>query len=194
MLDATRSKFAARLHRLMPKRIVRRFVRQQDGMAAVEFALVAVPFLALLFAIFQTALFLFADQTLEAAIANSARLLQTGQAQTKGFSQDDFKNSVCGRLKKMFDCASGLSVDVRTYPTFGAIATGVPIKDGKVDTTKLTYKTATPGQIVVVSVYYQWPRSSLLCWVLLSRSKQRRSSDGGEVGIPRRALPMKITS
>ena len=147
---------------------MRRFVRQQDGMAAVEFALVAVPFLALLFAIFQTALFLFADQTLEAAVADSARLIQTGQAQTKGFSQDDFKNAVCGRLNKMFDCASGFSVDVRTYPTFAAIVTGAPIKDGKLDTTKLAYNTATPGEIVVVSVYYQWALISPLLGVTLA--------------------------
>jgi len=36
--------------------IVRRFIRQQDGATAVEFAMVAAPFLAMMFAIIETAL------------------------------------------------------------------------------------------------------------------------------------------
>ena len=47
--------------------LVRRFVRQEDGVAAVEFALVAAPFLALIFAILETALVFFAGQALETA-------------------------------------------------------------------------------------------------------------------------------
>ena len=40
-------------------------VRQQDGAAAVEFALVAAPFLAMVFAIMETAIVFFAGQALE---------------------------------------------------------------------------------------------------------------------------------
>ncbi len=43
-----------------------------NGAAAVEFALVAVPFLALTFAMMETAFVFFAGQTLEAAAADSA--------------------------------------------------------------------------------------------------------------------------
>ena len=47
--------------------IVRRFIRQQDGATAVEFAMVAAPFLAMMFAIIETALVFFAGQALETA-------------------------------------------------------------------------------------------------------------------------------
>jgi Flp pilus assembly protein TadG len=57
-----------------------RFGRSQDGSAAVEFALVATPFFALLFAIIETALVFFADQALDTAVQSTARLLRTGQA------------------------------------------------------------------------------------------------------------------
>src|SRR4051812_32412430 len=72
-------------------RVVRRFLKKDDGAAAVEFALVATPFLALVFAIMETALVFFAGQTLETAAADSARLIMTGQAQTQGFDQGKFK-------------------------------------------------------------------------------------------------------
>ena len=51
-----------------PGRWLRRFARRQDGAAAVEFAFIAAPFLALLFAILETSLVFFAGQTLEAAL------------------------------------------------------------------------------------------------------------------------------
>jgi Flp pilus assembly protein TadG len=156
MLDATRSKLAAHMRRLMPRRVARRFVQQQDGAAAVEFALVATPFLALIFAILETALFLFANQTLEAAVADSGRLIMTGQAQTKGYSQADFTNAVCARLSGMFDC-NGITANVQTYSTYASISTAPPITKGKIDSTKITYDPGTPGNIVAVAVYYQWP-------------------------------------
>ena len=54
------------------------------GAAAVEFALVAPPFLALLFAILELALVFFASQALETVTQDSSRLIMTGQAQTAG--------------------------------------------------------------------------------------------------------------
>ncbi len=75
----------------------RRLVRQQDGAAAVEFALVAAPFLAMVFAIIETAIVFFAGQALETAAADSARLIMTGQAQNAGYDQAKFKEAVCAQ-------------------------------------------------------------------------------------------------
>ena len=74
MLERIRSQIAARLHRLTPTRVARRFTRHQKGAAAVEFALVAIPFLALTFAIIETALVFFAGQT----FWNPPRPMQAG--------------------------------------------------------------------------------------------------------------------
>ena len=157
MFDATRSKFTACMRRLMRGRLARRFVRQQDGAAAVEFALVAAPFLALTFAILETAMVFFAGQTLEAAAANAARLVMTGQAQTSGFSQADFKNAVCARIYGLFDCTNGVYVDVKSYSSFSSINTASPVTNGVLNTASMGYTPGNPGDIVVVSLYYQWP-------------------------------------
>ena len=93
MLERLRSKIVPYVLRLLPERAARRFVRQQDGAAAVEFALVALPFLALTFAIMETALVFFAGQTLEAAATEAGRLIMTGQAQNAGYTKDDFKTA-----------------------------------------------------------------------------------------------------
>ncbi len=68
-------------------RRVRRFARAEDGATAVEFALVATPFVALLIAILETALVFFAQQVLQTAATQSARLIMTGQAQTANMTR-----------------------------------------------------------------------------------------------------------
>ncbi len=78
-----------RLARAAFPRLVRHFLRRKDGAVAVEYAMVAAPFLALVFAILETSIVFFAGQTLETAAADSARLIMTGQAQKQGFSQAD---------------------------------------------------------------------------------------------------------
>jgi len=156
-----RSTLAHCARRLLPGRAVRCFVRRQDGAAAVEFGLVALPFLALIFAIMETALVFFANQTLEAAATESARLIMTGQAQDAGYTQSTFKDQVvCAYLKSgvsLFDCANGVVVDVKSYSSFSAINTAPPVNNGKLDTTNLAYTPGKAGDIVVVRLYYEWP-------------------------------------
>lgn len=157
MVDATRSKIAARMCRLLPARLARRFARQEDGAAAVEFALVAAPFLALLFAIMETAFVFFAGQTLEAAAADASRLIMTGQAQTAGYSKDDFKTQVCNRIYGLFDCTNGVFVDVKSYSNFASVSTASPVSNGQIDSASMSFTMGGPGDIVVVSLYYEWP-------------------------------------
>jgi len=157
MPEPKRSKISAGICRLMPSRLLRRFVRQQDGSAAVEFGFIALPFLGLTFAILETALVFFAGQTLETAVQDSARLIMTGQAQTGGWSKDDFKTAVCTRVYGLFDCAGKMYVDVKTYANFSAINDDPPVTDGEFDTTKVTYSPGGVGDIEVVKLYYEWP-------------------------------------
>jgi Flp pilus assembly protein TadG len=137
-------------------RTLRAFGKRQDGVAAVEFAIVAAPFLAMLFAIMQTALVFFAGQTLETAAAASARLILTGQAQTNGLTEATFKTEVCNRIFGLFDCANGMTVDVQKYSDFSSVDLTRPVgTDGKVKAG--VYNPGSPCEIVVVRLIYQFP-------------------------------------
>lgn len=137
----------------------RRIVREQDGSTTVEFALLVAPFLAILFAIIETSIVFFAGQTLETANADSARLIMTGQAQTQGFSQAQFKNAVCARIYGLFNCQGGLYVDVKTYTGFATINNSqLPVDaNGNLQSGTFGYQPGGPGDIVVVRLIYQWP-------------------------------------
>lgn len=137
-------------------RIVRRFRRDKDGVAAVEFALVAGPFLFLLFAIIELAMVFFAGQVLETATASASRLIMTGQAQTQNFNQAAFKNEICNKTNALMNCA-GIAVDVRTYTNFSSASTSQPVSGGAVNYAGMTYVQGTGGDIVVVRAVYEWP-------------------------------------
>jgi Flp pilus assembly protein TadG len=146
------------MKRLLRCAAARRFLRQQDGAAAVEFALVAAPFLALIFAIMESAVVFFAGQALETAAADSARLIMTGQAQTQGFDQAKYKEAVCAKIYGLFNCNGGLYVDVKSYASFATVNTSKPIdSDGNLQTGNFGYQPGGPGDIVVVRLMYQWP-------------------------------------
>jgi len=136
----------------------RRLLRQQDGAAALEFSLVAAPFLALVFAIIESAAVFFAGQALETAAADSSRLIMTGQAQTQGFDQAAFKQAVCSRVYGLFNCNAGLYLDVKNYTSFASINTSKPIdQNGNLQTANFGYQPGGPGDIVVVRLLYEWP-------------------------------------
>jgi Flp pilus assembly protein TadG len=145
------------------RRLIGRFGAARRGATAVEFALVAMPFFAMLFAILQTALVFFASQVFETAVAEASRKIMTGQVASAGMDGDAFKQEICNNLDALFDCENGVSVDVQVAASFSGANPGpVPIKDGKVDSSGFGFNVGTgssPGnpQIVTVRAVYQWP-------------------------------------
>ncbi|WP_439572260.1 TadE/TadG family type IV pilus assembly protein [Phreatobacter sp.] len=136
---------------------IKRFRRDEEGIAAVEFAFVAGPFLFLLFAIIEVAMVFFAGQVLETATSSASRLILTGQAQQQNFDQTAFKNEICRQTNVLMDCG-GIGVDVRTYANFGAASQNRPTDgSGAVNFAGMGFTPGSGGDIVVVRVVYQWP-------------------------------------
>ena len=83
-----------------------RLCRDETASVAVEFGMVAIPFFTLVFAILQIAIVFLADQVLESAVANSARMIRTGQVTSTNTTAANFKTQyVCPNLYGLFDCS-----------------------------------------------------------------------------------------
>ena len=137
------------------RKTLRRFRRSRRGSAAVEFALVAPVFFALLFAIIETAIVFFAGQVLETIAQNSARMIMTGQAQTAGYTQAQFQTYVCGQIPALFTCGN-VHVDVESYSQFSSVTINSHV-DSSCNFTTMQYSPGGPGDTVVVQLFYQWP-------------------------------------
>jgi Flp pilus assembly protein TadG len=156
MFRSMRTALVSRLKTACKFSRTRRLLLREDGIAAVEFALIAAPFLALTFAILETALVFFAGQYLETVVADSSRLILTGQAQKAGWDQNAFLQQVCAKIVGLFGCA-GLMVDVRTYTNFASTNTSLPIDSKGNLQNSFVFQPGKQGDIVVTRLMYQWP-------------------------------------
>jgi len=140
------------------KRLARqagRFARAERGATAVEFALVGVPFLMLIFAIVELGLVFLVSTTLETAVSDVGRTIRTGQVQTGSGTAATFKTAVCNKLSWLGSkCQDALQIDVQTYADYAATRT----ESGKSDVpTSMRWDPGQPGSIVLVRAYYTWP-------------------------------------
>ncbi len=97
----------------------------------------------------------FSGSVLENAVADAARLIRTGQAQSGNFSKAKFKSSVCDKLA-MFDCAK-LVINVETFANFGNVALSDPLDNNGNLKNGFPYNIGVGGDVVLVRVFYEWP-------------------------------------
>lgn len=143
---------------------------EADGAAAVEFALVSLPFLALCGAIFQVAFQIWATQNFDRALQNAVRTIFTGQFQQANMGETDpvkllaaLKTTMCGptnaTIVNIFNCRA-VKIDVATASTFSSATPASPVNvgTGTWNTTFGTnYACAAPGTIVIVTAAVQFP-------------------------------------
>lgn len=143
--------------------LARRFRRAQRGATAVEFAIVAVPFLALLMGIIELALVFSASVALDNAVVASSRRIRTGElvsptgSTAQEASRIAFRNDICAGMGFLqSDCQSNLYVDVRTVSQFSGITLTDPVQNGNFSPGSLTFNTGGASTIVLVRAYYRW--------------------------------------
>ena len=139
-------------------RLADRLAKQRDGAAAIEFALIAIPFLALIMGILEIAMLYLVSTTLENATSDAARQIRTGQFQNGStVTAADFVTQICSELSWLgSSCSSNLFVDVRTYASYTAIAEPNPISNRQITQASLTFSPGAAGNIVMVRAFYQW--------------------------------------
>lgn len=138
--------------------------KDESGFTAVEFALVAVPFLMLLMGIIQIALYYFTTFSLENAVERAAREIRTGQVQTQSIDAQAFKQKVCEYMPGFAKCASQVRVDVRSFSSFGGIQGNTPPGldgDGNLGS-NFTFAPGSGGDVVLVTAFYEWTLTKVI--------------------------------
>lgn len=150
----------------------RRFWRSQDGAAAIEFAILAIPYFMIVFAIIETFVAYTAEQVIGNATDTMARQLRTGQI-TYGLGRSTDKNKAqfrqlfCNEISVMISCSAAelatptqLHLDVRSFSTFAQIPKTIPRKStgtyADLDDTSFGYSPGGPTSINIVRAYYRW--------------------------------------
>ena len=108
------------MHRLIKAiaHSTRRIRRRDDGVTAVEFAMVAPVFLFLIFAILETSLMFVVATVMQGEVAIASRVIRTGQLQEGDDALGTFTELLCGNLDNVLSCENVI-IDVRTFDDFG---------------------------------------------------------------------------
>lgn len=146
------------------------FFSDRRGSTALEFAMLAIPFALLVFAILESCISFAGQEVMANATDDIARQLRTGQLKKADVTDASIKKLICDRLAIMVatNCpGSGsnatLLVDLREYPTFAdAAAAGFNIQSGEIvlTGTSSTAFTVSPGLAEsknMLRVFYKWP-------------------------------------
>lgn len=156
---------------------LRRLSADQTGATAVEFALVVVPFLALVFAIIETALALWVTAVLENAVNTAARQLYNGTFQHESSTVPvekraaKFRDEVCKSIIALVPCA-GIKTDVRSLASF-------PDRPEAFYGTDFgRHETPAPNQVFVVAAKVEFPVFVNLLGLL--HSNQASPTGGGK--------------
>ncbi len=136
-----------------------RFYSATGGAAAVEFALVILPLVMLIFAILELALVFWLSALMDDAVSSAARKIKTGQVTAStAEAAAAFKSAICDEVKLLAaDCTTNLAVDVRTFASLHEIDTSPPVINGVVDPAAMTFQPGGASDVVLVRAYYRWP-------------------------------------
>ena len=135
------------------------FRRDRKGATAIEFTLLALPFLALVFAIIETSIAYTTEQYMSNVADKVSRDIRTGRISASTHNKAQFRTLLCDRLQVLAaPGCPGMSFDVRSYSTFLAVPKGVTYSEpGVVDTSGWDYKPGGSSSINSIRIVYEWP-------------------------------------
>lgn len=139
-----------------------RFRKSREGVTAVEFGLVALPFLLFVLGIMAVGLQFFTINALDNAVETAARKIRTGEAQRAGMTLGEFKELVCdsGGHYIGSNCEH-VYVHVQSASNWAAIeptacAAGGSMTPQSNTTADLADSSGGAEQVVLVTVCYDW--------------------------------------
>ncbi|MBS0240527.1 MAG: pilus assembly protein [Proteobacteria bacterium] len=150
--------------------VLARWGRNSDGVAALEFAMVALPFFMMLFGIIGVGLYYFTIFSLENAVEQASRLIRTGQAQGVNYTQAQFQTQVCNLAPGFIDCANGLRVNVMSYASLNNVtaATFPNCLDGGGNLSGTTkFDMGGASSVVVIWACYEWKLAAQIPFIKL---------------------------
>ncbi|WP_018688864.1 TadE/TadG family type IV pilus assembly protein [Ahrensia kielensis] len=136
-----------------------RFKHNNDGATAIEFGILAIPFILIVFAVLETSLSFTAQQVMANSVDQAARKVRTGQIDPKTTNKDQFRAMICHDLELLVSSGCPeLEFDLKSYKKFSDVPTTIPMETPKkLDTSGFTYEPGGAGTINHLRVFYRWP-------------------------------------
>lgn len=136
-------------------RLLRAFSKDRKGSAAIEFAILALPFFVVIFAIAEIAVMFFVDSGLDAALHRAVRQVRVGVAKSGNWNAVKFKEQVCKELSFSFGCSQSLKVRAVLVTNMASVDKISPITNGALNV-KEDFNLGDSGSYVLVQAFMPW--------------------------------------
>lgn len=133
---------------------LRKLVKNTSGATMLEFALVAIPTFMLMLGMIEIGLMTLDRSVVEGATREAARKIRTGAVQTSADPLATFKQTFCSNLFNVYDCTT-FSFDVRTFPSFAAIALPAVQFNQNGQPSNLVFQPGGAGTVTTVRVVHR---------------------------------------
>jgi Flp pilus assembly protein TadG len=131
------------------RRFLKRLRRNEDGAAAVEFALVAMPFFGLIIAIVELGIFFFASRYFEDGMFNASRQVMTQRLPAATICTA-FKNEIAANFPRWLD-PNKIVLTVKANNNFGSAGAST------IDLGSGGCSFGAPNQVVTITGTYPYP-------------------------------------
>ncbi len=136
------------------------FLRDTSGATAIEFAMLALPFFAFLYALLGIGYIYITSNTLEDATQMAGRQIRIGEVDASQMTKEQFRSLICDSvLVPTQTCLADIVVDVTSDPDISNLDTKAPVTNGVLDPTKEQYNPGIGLDYVIVKAYL--PMSSV---------------------------------
>ncbi|CTQ62049.1 TadE/TadG family type IV pilus assembly protein [Roseibium album] len=144
--------------RFLGTRLLRSLLKDREGVTAIEFSMVALPFFIIVFGIMEVGITMFVNRMVDNALISASRLIRTGQ-HIDISSNEEFKNKICGFMPAFMCDIERIIVAVETANTFSEASDKASLYDehGDLKEDGFSHAPGGAGDIVVVKLIYKWP-------------------------------------
>lgn len=136
-------------------KLLRSLSKDRKGSAAIEFAILALPFFVVIFAIAEIAVMYFVDSGLDAALNKAVRQVRVGVAKNGNWDAKKFKEVVCDNLSFSFGCSTKLKVRATVITNMASITKIDPITGGSLAVAE-DFNLGQSGSYVLIQAYLPW--------------------------------------
>ena len=153
-------------------KLFRHIRKNEDGATAIEFALLAIPFLMLIFATFETMIAFAGERLVANAVDTMARKIRTGeitfgQGKATDVTEVEFRQEFCDEVSILNMCSSTeavtpskLYLDVRQFASFADMPRDIPrvstAEYADLDTSEIAFSPGGAKTKNMVRAYYRW--------------------------------------
>jgi Flp pilus assembly protein TadG len=157
---------------------VRRLRRDDEGTTAIEFALVATPFLMFVFALIGCSAYFFTVSSIEKGMDQASRLLRTGEAAAEKLTVAQFRQLICDGAGTWINCnklqivaqQSGSWANDPANPPYSCTVNSKTPSEIMKDADPIALYTGGASQIVIVTTCYKWELPEKLPFLKLGNS------------------------